>query len=114
MKPYTPRQKSLIVNSFKRVFQTGNIDHLTTPAYKFIMLASGFIAHYNLHGFQDYYRDTSLLKQDILQNKNINQWRNFQPGEADYEYYQAKAGIYNAIAQSAFPGLNESRENWLQ
>jgi hypothetical protein len=97
MESISPRQKSLIVNSFKRVFSTGNIDHLTSSAYRYIYLASGFIAHYDLHGFRDAYRNVEDLKRNIKQNASNNMWGNFSPADRDYEYYQSKADVYRSI-----------------
>lgn len=97
MKLKTQRQVQLIVSSFRKVFKTGDIEHLTKPAYNFIYLASGFIAHYNLYGFQDEYRNVDDLKRAIIANVVSNQWTNFHPGERDYDYYMQKRDIYNLI-----------------
>lgn len=97
--PLTIRQRQLIVASFRKVFQTGDISHLSKSAYNFIYLASGFIAHYNLYGFRDEYRDVDYFKQRILANLGPNQWKNFRPGERDYDYNMAKRDTYNAIAE---------------
>lgn len=98
MKPITPRQKSMIVSSFKKVFATGDIENLTNNAYKYIYLASGFIAHYNLYGFREAYRDVSLLKKDILLNVRANQWDNFTSTDKNYDYYMSKADVYRSLA----------------
>lgn len=92
--PLTERQKTLIVNNV--VKSVKNIDSLNKTGYNFLYLASGFIAHYNLYGFIDFYRHISL-KNDLICFANSNQWKNFRPGERDYEYYMAKADVYNRI-----------------
>jgi hypothetical protein len=97
MEPLSPRQKSLILSSFKKVFATGDIENLSTSAYKYIYLASGFIAHYNLYGFRDAYRDVRSLKEDILANAQANAWRNFTPSDKDYSYYKSKAEVYSGL-----------------
>jgi hypothetical protein len=89
--------KEKIVKSFKKVFNTNDISHLSKDAYNFIYLASGFIAHYDHAGFKDYYSDVKKFKNDIIANQKNNQWKNFRPGERDYEYYMNKKDIYNAI-----------------
>lgn len=96
--PLTIRQQQLIVASFRKVFQTGDISHLTKSAYNFIYQASGFIAHYNLYGFRDEYANVEILKRAIARNYGANQWRNFRPGEQNYDYYMAKRDCYNNIA----------------
>ena len=95
MKPLTDAQKDLIVENVV-LAATQGIENLNKDGYDFINLASGFIAHYNLGGFIDYYTDESL-KDDILRNKNQNQWNNFHKGEQNYEYYMSKKDVYNRI-----------------
>lgn len=92
--PLTEQQKSLIINNI--VAACKNIKKLNGTGYKFINLASGFIAHYNIDGFRDFYTDYSL-REDILANKPANMWSNFRPGEQNYEYYMSKADVYKRI-----------------
>lgn len=94
MTPLTERQKTLIVNNIVKAVK--NIDNLNKTGYNFIYQCSGFIAHYDLYGFIASYTGESL-KRDILSYAGQNQWRNFRPGERDYEYYMAKADVYNRI-----------------
>jgi hypothetical protein len=96
----TPRQITLIVNSLRRVFETNDINELTKAAYNYLYLASGFIAHYNLAGFRDYYSNVAKLKSDILNFHQWNQWNNFGKHDRDYAYYMQKKEIYNAIVDS--------------
>jgi hypothetical protein len=90
----TERQKTLIVTNIVKAVK--NIDNLNSTGYKFISVASGFIAHYDLQGFIAEYSDRSL-KQDIVSYAGSNQWRNFRPGESNYDYYMSKADVYNRI-----------------
>ena len=94
--PHTERQATLIVNNVLRA--CANIEKLNGTGYKFLNLASGFIAHYNRYGFIDYYSRNSL-RDDILRNHNANQWLNFRPGDQNYEYYKSKARIYARIVE---------------
>lgn len=96
----TPRQVQLIVSSVRKVMQTGEIEYLTKAAYNYLYLASGFIAHYNLHGFRDYYSDVENLRRDILINQMHNQWRNFTKHDEDYDYMMQKKSIYNQIVDA--------------
>jgi hypothetical protein len=93
----TPRQAQLIVASVRKVMQTGEIEHLTKQAYDFLNLSSGFIAHYNLFGFRDYYSDVENLRRDILIHQMRNQWRNFTAHDKDYDYMMQKKLIYNNL-----------------
>jgi hypothetical protein len=95
--PYTERQATLIVNNVVRA--CSDITKLNGTGYKYINLCSGFIAHFNRYGFIDYYSRNSL-REDILRNAEINKWRNFRPGDRDYDYYMAKADIYRRIVEA--------------
>ena len=92
--PLTERQKSLIVNNVVKACR--NIDSLNKTGYNYLYLCSGFIAHHDLYGFRSHYSDTNL-KHDIVSFAGQNQWKNFRPGERDYEYYMSKADVYNRI-----------------
>lgn len=91
----TGRQEVLIVNNVLKACH--DIAKLNKTGYDFIYQCSGFIAHYNLHGFIDYYREPGSLRRDILNYSAQNQWDNFRPGEKNYEYYMQKKRIYNLI-----------------
>ena len=94
MTPLTERQKILIINNVVRAVK--DIEKLNNIGYKYLYLCSGFIAHYNRFGFIDYYRDNSLAN-DIIRNATNNQWRNFRPGDPNYEYMMAMADVYNRV-----------------
>lgn len=107
----TPDQVRLIVLSFRNVFQRNEISKLTKSAYNFIYQASGFIAHYDIWGFRAHYADVESLKQDILDNQSMNQWRNFRPGERDYDYYMQKREIYNMIVEEVEEANERNRRD---
>jgi hypothetical protein len=90
----TERQKQLIVTNVVKA--VNNIDSLNNTGYKFLCLASGFIAHYDRQGFIAEYSERSL-RQDLVSYAGSNQFRNFRPGEANYDYYMSKADVYNQI-----------------
>ena len=92
--PLTERQKVLIVSNVVKASK--DITSLNKTGYNFLYLASGFIAHYDINGFIDFYSYVNL-KNDLIGFANSNQWKNFRPGERDYEYYMAKADVYNRI-----------------
>jgi hypothetical protein len=90
----TIRQVDLIVNNFRKVLTTGNIQFLSKQTYEFIMNSSGFIAHYDLFGFRAEYEHTPQLAREIMQNRNNNLYLNFRPGDNYYDYMTQKALIY--------------------
>jgi len=91
----TERQKALIVSNVVKAVR--NIDNLNRTGYKYVSLCSGFIAHYDLYGFISAYSNPGKLKRDLINNAGQNQWRNFRPGEQNYDYYMSKADVYNRI-----------------
>ena len=94
MEVITEKQKSLIVNNIVKACD--DIEKLNGTGYKFIYLACGFIAHYDINGFKSHYTGSSLSR-DILSNSDSNRWLNFSEGDRDYLYYKSKADIYNRI-----------------
>ena len=95
--PLTQRQQDLIVSNVVKACK--DITLLNKQSYKFLSLASGFIAHYDHYGFIDFYSGCVSLKNDIIGFAGQNQWNNFRPGERDYEYYMSKADVYNRILE---------------
>ena len=92
--PYTEKQKSLIINNIVKA--CGDIERLNGTGYKFIYLAGGFIAHYNINGFKDHYSRYDL-ETDIVKNLHSNLYLNFSEGDQNYHYYKSKADIYKRI-----------------
>ena len=98
MDAITEKQKSLIVNNIVKACD--DISKLNGTGYKYIYLASGFIAHYNIHGFKANYNLVDCgysLSDAILANEHANRWDNFNPGDSNYAYYKSKADIYSRI-----------------
>lgn len=92
--PYTEKQKSLIVNNIVKACD--DIKKLNRTGYKFIYLANGFIAHYDINGFICHYSRYDL-ETDIIKNLQSNLWLNFREGDSNYLYYKSKADIYKRI-----------------
>jgi len=91
--------ETFIINTLTNA-STIDIDSLTSMAYKFIHLSSGFIAHYSLMSFKDHYQIAGNLGDEILANQKRNQWNNFNPGDNDYEYMMQKKKIYNIVCEN--------------
>ena len=94
MEAINTKTQALIIKNI--VAACGNIEKLNKRGYDFLNGCSGFIAHYDLEGFKDYYRDNSLVS-DLEANYAQNQWRNYREGERFADYYHSKRDIYNAI-----------------
>ena len=93
MEALTLKQQQLIVKNILAACK--DIRKLNGTGYKFIYLAGGFIAHYNLMGFKDNYSD-GTLSQDIKVCAHMNQYENFRVSP-DAAYYNAKRDTYNLI-----------------
>jgi len=79
-KPYNVKA---IVNNVKLVFKSRNINKLNNPAYHFISLHMGFIAHYSLYGFRDSYEDLEDFAKRL-------QTSEYSREDYDYTLKQAK------------------------
>lgn len=83
-----------ILNNVEKVFKTNNIDLLSKPAYSFIMNIHGFIAHYDLSEFKQYYSDLRELITE-LDNAGLRD---------DQEWY---GNAYNKSVADIKSGLND-------
>jgi hypothetical protein len=87
--------KSIISNV---VAACKDINKLQKRGYNYLYLCSGFIAHYNIHGFKDHYSGITL-RADILMYAGSNRYENFAPSDENYEYYHQRAQIYREIVK---------------
>jgi hypothetical protein len=85
-------QEKLIKAIARSIRDTSKMDQ---DAYRFVSCASGFIAHFNLHGFIYEYQDKNALRDAMIRNLKTNQWNNFSPRDRDYDYMMQKKHIYN-------------------
>lgn len=102
LKPITQKAATLIAKNIAKVIKKNDMSLLTKGSYNYISICSGFIAHYNLQGFKDYYtHETSVLDfyNDIMDNKSISGRTNYQVNDKNYDYYKSKADTYLLICQ---------------
>jgi len=95
-----------ILHSVEQVFIHCDITKLTKAAYDCLYLMSGFIAHYNLGGFQDEYQDLRHLISDILSSSDVADSGRYirDPFFRDsygMEYCQSKTDTYEALGKLA-------------
>jgi hypothetical protein len=76
-----------------------NINTLNKRSYQFIMLSSGFIAHYDIHGFKAAYNAPEALKNAVIDHAWQNTWANFKPEDPNYAYYHQKGEIYQEVVK---------------
>lgn len=106
IKPLTERQKSLIVNNVVKACY--DINKLNQVGYKYLYLANGFIAHYNIAGFRDYYSHNDLMAK-VLQHEKQNEWNNFKETDSNYDYYMSKREVYKRICSTL---RNKTLNTW--
>ena len=78
-----------VLASMERVFKTRDSSKLTKVAYNRLYLLGGFIAHYDLGGFQHHYSRTSELAKDILSSYEVNNPNHYMQESFVRDYGQA-------------------------
>ena len=90
LNPMTEREKELTIKNIISAIK--DIEKLNKRGYNHLYLMSGFIAHYNIHGFIDNYRQTSLRDEIVDSIKGYN-YDNFNNYDKDWEYYKQKIDL---------------------
>ena len=62
LKPYDVKN---ILSNLEKVFSKKDIKLLSKKSYEFLYMMSGFIGHYDIHGFKNAYSDLRELLNDI-------------------------------------------------
>ena len=62
-----------IKKNIYKVFRYKDIEHLNLDSYNLLYGLSGFIAHYNINGFKDYYKDLRVLINYLSKIKTIEE-----------------------------------------
>ena len=86
-----------IIANVELVLRTGDITHLSKKAYEFITLNMGFIAHYNLMGFQCEYGDTREFA-NRLQTSEYSQDPNYNLNWADSKEHDSQFNKWYGFA----------------
>lgn len=94
----TPYNSRAILNNLELVFKTNDITKLNKPTYNFVMLMSGFIAHYDLRGFQSYYQDVSQFIGDILSSvESYTPDIGYETESYGADYANSKHAVYEVL-----------------
>lgn len=80
------------VKQYRRLQKADSLENMTEYMYHFFMYKCGDIAHYNIHGFRDYY-DNSIrnLENELLNNGNCVWTRD---SDIDRIFKELKIGKY--------------------
>jgi len=116
---WPPYNVKAIVNNVKLVFKTHNINKLNKPAYTFITLYHGFIAHYDLGGFRSTYEGSlrifakNLLTSEGYSNDPYYNDRNArQHGEG---WWKDQGGmIYQTSVANTMRGICDAARAYLK
>lgn len=90
-------KRNSIVNNI--VMACKNINKLSLVGYHWVNLCPNFIAHYDRRGFICVYSEERSLKNDLLEWQSSAQYKNFKPGNRDYDYMMQKRDMYNEICR---------------
>jgi hypothetical protein len=114
-KPYNVKA---LVSNVEQVFKTGSIEQLNKPTYQFITLHMGFIAHYNLLGFQDEYQDLRNFCQKLQTSENSTErdynLRAADKYETDSDFRKWYGEAYNKSKAEAIRGIVEVARKYEQ
>ena len=66
---WEPYNVNYLERNIREVFSSGDIGKLTKGTYQFITLHMGFIAHYDLYGFQCAYADLELFREMLQRSE---------------------------------------------
>lgn len=115
---WQPYNVKAIVKNIEQIFKNGDIKYLKHPAYEFIHQHMGFIAHYDLYGFQSEYADLRKLviflqTSEYARNKDYNlTWADSVEQDRQFEEWYGK--LYNQSKADAIRGIVEVARKYEQ
>jgi hypothetical protein len=107
----TPINSPSVLRNIALVLRANDIDKLNGTGYNFLYLMQGFIAHYDLYGFRDSYRNVADLARDIKESADLSDAEryitdSFLTGK-DAAYYRSKydtlVGLRELVAAYTAP-----------
>ncbi len=101
----TEKKAQALAKNVEAVARKKDIKVLSKDAYEFIILKMGFIAHYNLFGFQDVYED---LREFFLRLQTGEYSR-----ERDYNLDQAERQANDLFFKNNYGEENQKNTAWL-
>jgi len=94
--------KNGIENSIRKIIAKKDISFLTKDCYDFLYNLSGFIAHYDINGFADYYQNIAFLVKDLQNSSDLYDFERYTTDEffaksEQHQYYADKAELLKII-----------------
>jgi hypothetical protein len=127
---WEPYNVNAIVKNIEQIFKNADIKYLNKPTYQFIINSMGFIAHYDLYGFQSVYADlrkfaVKLQTSEYSSQTNYNlNWADSIERDKEFEewhgkpYNKSKADVIRGIVavakkyeQEIFADFDEQEKN---
>lgn len=115
---WKPYNSKAIISNVNLVFKTKDINKLNGPAYKFISLYHGFIAHYNLYGFRDTYDGKltafakGLLSSEM--NRDLSYNEHYATRRAAGGYDDQGGALYQKSVVLTMRGIMNLAKKYLQ
>ena len=101
---WPPYNVEALDQNIARVFFEEDIQKLNKPTYQFIIAHMGFIAHYDLRGFQGEYQDLDHFRTmlqtseySIDPNYNLQQAQRFE-SDRDFDRWYGQAHCHSVAA----------------
>jgi hypothetical protein len=116
VKNVQPYDVKAIVNNVKSVFQSEDIGKLNRPTYEFIIQHMGFIAHYDLSGFQATYQDLRVFLKKLQTSEysqdETHNLRQAYRQETDNDFKSWYGEVYNRSIAVAIRGIIKITETY--
>ena len=97
-----PINSRTVLNNIELVFKTNDIKKLNKPTYNFLMNVSGFIAHYNLYGFQGVYSNVADLINKLANTDlqwGIDHYSTYGVEQYGKEFGESKTEVYRGLIE---------------
>ena len=116
---WKPHNVPALERNISLVFKSGDISKLNKVTYNFIIMDMGFIAHYDLYGFQCVYRDLEEFRQMLQTSENSRDpeynlnWADRYEGDRDFnKWYGAPycRSVAEGIRRIVATARSESRQ----
>lgn len=97
---WAPVNVASVLRNVETVFKTRDSSKLSKVSYNRLYLLGGFIAHYDLGGFQHAYSETSRLAKDILSAYEVNSPEHYMQDCFIRDYGQAYCQSEHDLARN--------------
>ena len=108
---WKPVKSKTIISSINSVFKNNDIEKLSKTAYTFVMNLSGFIAHYDLHGFRYEYQNLNKFATNLQRICTEDEAKRL--GQ-DLDFIEWYGKSYCQSEADTILGIKQIVDNWLK